>query len=129
MGKKLAFLVIITSLIAGVFLVLKSKNYSDGQDGTNGSNENPVILFVSATCPHCKIVEDWLNDNPIIKEKSGLNIKDIYNNQDNKKQLIEKTGECKINENEGISVPSLYDHGECIIGDQPIINYLQEKYK
>jgi len=86
-----------------------------------------VTLFFGSTCPHCEVVEEWLEANSEVKEKSGLKAKEVYNDRDNSQELAEKAAECKISG--GIGVPFLYDHGECIVGDQPIIDHLEQKYQ
>lgn len=95
----------------------------------NSEGENRVILYYGATCPHCEVVEEWLEENPKIKEKSGLTAKEVYENQKNSRELAEKVRECQIEESAGIGVPFLYDNGQCIIGDQLIIDYLKENYQ
>ncbi len=92
-------------------------------------NETQTTLYYGITCSYCKIVEEWLEENIEIKEKSNIVAKEVYNNQENSKELLERTEECQIGENSGIGVPFLYDNGECIIGSQPIINHLKERYE
>ncbi len=116
----------ITALVLVVFfLVLRGEKKTTASD--DGWSE--TILFVGATCPHCKNVEDWLGKNQGVKEKAHLVEKEVYYNQENAKKLAEKVSACGLETGNGISVPFLFDQGECVIGDQPIIDYLSGKYQ
>lgn len=124
MMKKILPLILVILLVAGFFGLIKWKSVK-----SNSSANQNTILFVSSTCPHCKKVEEWLDQNKSIKEKINLSIKEVYYNQDNSEELSEKANECKIDTKDGIGVPFLYDNGQCFIGDQPIIDYLSQKYQ
>jgi len=87
-----------------------------------------MTLYVGATCPHCKNVEEWLKNNQSIEEKAGLVIKEVYYNPNNNKELLQRASECSI-EKDKVFVPFLYDQGKCLVGDQPIIDYLGSKFK
>ena len=93
------------------------------------TKESALVLYYGITCPHCEVVEEWLEGNPKTKEKSGLITKEVYENQKNSRELAEKAKKCQIEESSGIGVPFLYDNGQCIVGDQPIINYLKKNYQ
>lgn len=97
--------------------------------GNNSEKGKEVILYYGITCPHCEVVEEWLEENTGVKQKSDLIAKEVYQNRENSRELGQKAAECSIDESQGISVPFLYDNGRCIIGDQPIIDYLKEKYQ
>lgn len=121
--------------IFGVFLFKNSKNkpqsvQSETKQMINGDqsvkeNEDKMILFYGITCPHCKVVEKYIADNQI---DSNLEIeqKEVYKNQENANLLIQKGQECELGENIG-AVPLLWTGSECVIGDQPIIDFLNKK--
>jgi len=125
--EKKRVLVFLGLAAAAVFFWQRSLSREEGS--VKGVEENKVILFVGATCPHCRKVETWLKENPVIKEKTGLVVKEVYYDELNAQELQVKAVECGKNERGGIGVPFLYDHGKCVIGDQPIIDYLGEKYQ
>ena len=91
------------------------------------TSEDAVVLYYGSTCSYCKVVERWLEENPAIKESSGLVTKEVYENQENSKELTEKARGCEIEG--GVGVPFLDDSGQCIVGSQPIIDYLGENYQ
>lgn len=128
MKKIILPVLIVFILIGGYFLVNRQKPPAKNP-AVEGNSDSSVILFYGETCPHCKKVEEWLAKNPKIKEKSGLVEKEVYYNQENSKELMAKAKECQSDESQGIWVPFLYDGGKCIIGDQPIIDYLSSKYQ
>ncbi len=122
--RKIIILFLALLLAGGIFLFLKRKPVGRSLGGQNSQ----TVLFVGATCPHCKKVEEWLDKNPQIKNKSGLTIKEVYYDQENASELEKKADECNFNKSRGIGVPFLFDRGQCIIGDQPIIDYLSKNY-
>lgn len=78
MSKELTIFIITSFLIISATLFLKNKSPSDKEGIIKGDNsQNEVILFVSITCPHCKIVEEWLDNKPDIKKKSRLETKEV----------------------------------------------------
>lgn len=130
MKKFLVFLGVIILCFGLAFWFKRSVRTENGE-ATMGINinENKVELFVSEACSHCKKVEEWLDQNVAIKEKSGLTEKEVYYNKENSQQMITRANECQLDTRQGVGIPFLYDNGECIIGDQPIIDYFEGKYK
>jgi len=127
--KKKGLLVLVgIALIGGAYYLGHLKRIESGLVAGESQSEQSVTLFVGATCSHCKKVEDWLSENESVKEKSGITIKEVYYDKKNAQELKNKAVECQIETSQGIGVPFLYDHGDCLIGDQPIIDYLAEKY-
>jgi len=128
MKKQLKALLVAAALIISVVWFFKGRSVPGGEGAIKGdSNLGKVTLFFGSTCPHCEVVEEWLEANSEVKKKSGLKAKEVYNDRDNSQELTEKAAECEISG--GIGVPFLYDHGECIVGDQPIIDHLERKYQ
>lgn len=89
-----------------------------------GISEDEALIFYSSSCPHCKTVAEYLNqnaDNIKIPVRS-LKIDDSKTDGDNIKLALAKVKECEVGENWGI--PLMYHDGGCLMGDQPIIEYL-----
>jgi len=120
--------VIVLILVAG-WLILDSDGSVSSSGETLGESGNSTTLFYGDTCPHCHVVIDWLDKNSNIKEASGVVYKEVYKNQANARMMTQRAEECEINTQNGVGVPFLYDNGQCLIGDQPIIDYLTESYK
>jgi glutaredoxin len=80
-----------------------------------------LTLYYGITCPHCKIVEEFLGQNDP-ENRLGVVQKEVYQNATNAQELTERAKGCGITS--GIGVPFLVADGKCIIGDQPIIALL-----
>lgn len=81
--------------------------------------------FWGDTCPHCKNVAAFMDTWPL-KDKIKIDKKEVYDNQDNAKLLVERAVACKIPKDQ-IPVPFLVTpSGKCILGDQPIIEYFKK---
>lgn len=86
---------------------------------------NQIILFYGDGCPHCEIVDKYIKENKV-EDKVSFTKKEVYNNQKNQKELIEKAKICGIPD-DSIGVPFLWDEEKCFIGDQDIINFFKLK--
>jgi glutaredoxin len=91
------------------------------------SSEEPLVLFYGEGCPHCALVEEYLKKNDL-KNKIGLVEKEVYYNQKNAKELQAKAQGCGLS-TDSIGVPFLWTGKDCILGDQDIINFFEQKIK
>jgi len=119
MPKKLIVPTILFAVIIIFSFSVLSKNKGNSEPGSQ------IILFYGIGCPHCAIVEKYIEENKVKKEISFAE-KEVYYNQSNAKELEEKAKICKIPENE-VGVPFLWDGKKCYIGDVDIINFFKEK--
>lgn len=88
-----------------------------------------VILYWGEECPHCKNVEDYLKSHQEIEKKIKIERKEVSSNKTNAADLQNKAMVCKYDSSKGIPIPFLYFKGECVVGDQPIIDYLKNVTK
>ena len=126
--KIITFLIILTILIGFYFLTSK-------KPASIVSTVNPTsdyILFYGSTCPHCKIVEEFINTNKIT-EKIKIDQLEVYENKNNASLMastVQKVCPDQLS-GEGLPVPFLIDikNNKCVIGDTPITDYLSAKVK
>ena len=88
-------------------------------------NNSTNILFYRESCPHCKIVDEFINANNITS-KLSFEHKEIWSNTDNRNEMITAAKSCNLDLN-NIGVPFLYYEGKCYLGDQPIIDLLKQE--
>ncbi len=127
-------LILITiSLISVVVIGSKQKNSPSvtSNPEIETITPSPVVLdanvfYWGEACPHCHDTIDWMEENKI-NEKVKVIRKEIYENKDNAKELIQNAKLCGINEKE-IGVPFMYTKSQkCLIGTPDITSYLQEE--
>lgn len=90
-------------------------------------NQNAdYVLYYGSTCPHCKIVEQYIKDNDL-EERLGIAEKEVYQDKNNQAEFVKTAGVCGLNQN-NLGVPMLWDAKDkkCYEGDQPIINFLKK---
>jgi len=116
---------IILPIILLVAIFVGYSIYKQMQPGEDTTSDSPIILYYSYSCPHCKIVEDFLAEKNI-SEKVPFSTKEIYKNKENAKELTEKAKLCGISEQE-IGVPLLWDGEKCLVGDKDIIDFFNQK--
>jgi len=105
----------------------KDKNQPRINETTQQENHQPsqIILFYGNGCPHCAIVEQYIEENKI-QDKISFVQKEVYYNQSNAKELEAKAKICEL-PSDSIGVPFLWDGEKCLIGDQEIINFFKQK--
>ncbi len=86
-----------------------------------------TILYYGSSCPHCKIVEQYMDDNKVA-EKMTIEQKEVYGNQANAKEMAAVASRCGLSTNK-IGVPFLWVENKCLVGDVDINNYFKTKLK
>jgi glutaredoxin len=123
-NKVIIFTVLFLIVFVSAFFVLKNKpatnNTDDNQNTSVNINNDQTVLYYSVTCPHCKIVEAYINDNNFTLKSQIVN-KEVSQNEANAAELYAKAKICGIPSDQ-IGVPLLWYKGQCHVGDQPIIN-------
>lgn len=124
MKKHLSLIIILAVVFAAaVFWQLDKKKNSQ----VEGADNSQILLFYSETCPHCLKVEDYIKQNNIA-EKIKIDQKEVGDKfEANNNLMLEKQKECGINQNEIGSIPFLWAPDKCLLGDQPIIDFLGQK--
>ena len=150
-GSTLSTVIIIIVILAlgiGAGIYFAKKKTNNVNSNTNTTNENTngqvsgatsdtrevistpnadIILFYGATCPHCKKVNDFIIANDIDKVVQLQHL-EVYNNKSNLELMKQKLDLCKnLSDSDKGGVPFLYTPDTCIVGDQPIIDYLKAK--
>ena len=94
--------------------------------------EEPKVLSLPSSyeyfwgdgCPHCAVVEEFLNSWEG-KDKVAIDKKETWSNRENANLLNERVKYCNIRPSE-VGVPFLFTpEGKCITGDTPIIDYFK----
>ncbi len=113
------FFIISLLLIGILFLIYLNKP-------TNIPSPEEIVFYYGITCPHCKIVEQWISDNNFT-QKMNITQKEVYENQTNAKELIAVGTLCKIEKQYIGAVPLVYSDGKCYLGDVDSISFLKNK--
>ena len=89
--------------------------------------DESVLIFYSSSCPHCEVVAEYLktNGSSLKVDVRKLKVDDPKTDKANIEIALNKIKECNLKDNWG--VPLLYHKGACIMGDQPIIDYLNQQ--
>jgi len=131
MNKKIFIptILFIAVLIFSFFALSQEKSKNQIQTNELAKEENQpasqIILFYGDGCPHCAIVEEYIEKNRT-KDKVPFAQKEVYYNQSNAKELEAKAKVCGL-PTDSIGVPFLWDGEKCLIGDQDIIDFFKQK--
>ncbi|HNW55768.1 MAG TPA: hypothetical protein PKN62_01690 [bacterium] len=128
MLKRLIILGSLFVLITGFSFYALATHDQHSQPLKGQDNQNPaLILYYGETCPHCKIVEKYIADNKI-DQKLAIAQKEVYNNTANSQELLTRAKSCQL-DTATVGVPFLWTGSDCLIGDQPIIDFLNKQIK
>ena len=117
--QTISLILIAVVLIAGAYFWKVKDVYK------TAASSNEIVLYYGDTCPHCKIVEEFLQTNKI-SEKVSFVQKEVYNNAANAKELAEKAKSCGL-ATDSIGVPFLWDGQKCYTGQTDVINFFKQK--
>lgn len=120
MNKKIIIAAGIFILLSSLMIISSAKNENKQEESSSG-----IILFYGDTCPHCKIVDAYVEENNV-REKVDFVDKEVYNNRANALDLQRKAGICGL-PSKNIGVPFLFDGEKCLVGDKDIIDYFASK--
>jgi glutaredoxin len=120
MKNKIIIAIVIIIVLAGAaFLVFKKNTPSPTIEG--------MILFYRDGCEYCENVDKYVQDNKV-EEKINFQRLEVSKNSGNAQVLVQKAQACGLPTDQ-IGVPFFWDGSKCIVGDQDIIAFFQEKIK
>lgn len=126
--KNILFTSLLLLLIALVFLFfnIMSTEVSEEDnfiDQTNVAVDEELILFYGEGCQYCSIVNNYINENDL-EFKTQLQVKEIYFNEENSSEFDSKFSQCQP-QPPFRGVPLLWHGGFCLMGEQEIVEYLE----
>jgi len=119
--------ILIPAILFCIVTILSIYLLTDKKETTiiPNSEAGSIILFYGDGCPHCALVEEYINQNEV-ETKLYFAKKEVYNNEQNANELAEKAMICGI-PTDSIGVPFLWDGSKCLVGDQDIIEFFKSK--
>ncbi len=108
----------------------KNKTTKVEGESTTHKNESEqkddqIVLYYGQECPHCHEIIEYLNSNKV-SEKINYDTKEVWHNQQNQAEMMEKVKVCKLNPQE-VGVPFLYAEGECYMGTPDVEAYFKKQ--
>lgn len=119
MQKNLLLIIIAIVLVAGALFV--ASYFSKPKIDVSG-----IILFYGDGCPHCENVDKFISENNV-EEKVEFTRLEVFNNKSNAELLAKKAIFCEVDISQGVPVPFLWDGKNCLVGDEDIIKFFQNK--
>ena len=112
---------------ASAFTIIALIKEENASPLPSNSQNAAFVLYYGIACPHCKIVEEYLQKNDP-SNKLDITQKEASGNSANADELVEKGKHCQLSKTELGGVPLLWDGktSKCYVGDQPIIDFLKK---
>lgn len=113
---------VISALVIAILLIASLQS----EQPIPQNNNDTISFYYGITCPHCKKVESFMEENNV---SSTLNIekKEVYLNKDNADELIKIGKKCNLEKDYIGAVPLIYYNKKCYLGDEPSIKFLEQK--
>ena len=92
----------------------------------NDSLPSGIVFYYGETCPHCKLVEEFMASNNATS-RINVTMKESFSNLVNGDELIKIGSYCKLAKENLGAVPLVYSDGKCYLGDTEAINFLKTK--
>ncbi len=112
------FFVVATVIIAALVIIYARMENAPAYLEISGIN-----LYYGETCPHCKNVEVFINENNITS-KIEIIRKEVFLNETNKQEITQVFDFCEIPDDKR-GVPIIYSDGKCYSGEIEAINFLK----
>ncbi|OGK72611.1 hypothetical protein A2459_01315 [Candidatus Roizmanbacteria bacterium RIFOXYC2_FULL_41_10] len=122
-----ALIIILVALFGTLFLVYTATQNSSSVTPLTTLKKDAFIYFYGNTCPHCKELNIWLEENQIAK-KVKIDKKEVYQNKANADQLQQAAKICGL-DTSSIGVPFVYDNGKCYVGSDEAKDLFKKKSK
>lgn len=119
--KVLSLVAIIAVLIVGVVVWGMTSNNA----AAPVANVTGTVYYYGAECPHCKKVNEFLEQNKIA-EKVTFTKKEVWHDSGNAKEMSQAAAQCGLDKKE-IGVPFIFDNGTCLIGEPDVKKFFSEK--
>lgn len=119
--KVLAVVATITVLIVGVIVWGMTSNNANAPV----TEVSGTVYYYGAECPHCKRVNEFLEENKI-SEKVTFTKKEVWHDNGNAKEMTQAATQCGIDKKD-IGVPFIFDNGSCLIGEPDVKKFFSEK--
>jgi glutaredoxin len=119
----LLMVILIAGLMSAVVIGSNNKEKQTSEDKIAELRDGDPIYYYGTTCPYCKVVQEWLDENKV-SETINYTKKEVWSNQVNANELSRVAVSCGLNPTE-IGVPFLFAEGQCLIGAPDIIAYFE----
>jgi len=126
MKKKIIYVLVSLVVIAAAFVGWKAWYAHEVQNSVPASDNAEVVFFYGKECPHCKIVEEYL-DKENVRNKVSFSEREVYHNPENAKLMMDKQQECGLDKSYVGAVPFLWTKDKCFIGQDEIIQFFKDK--
>ena len=98
---------------------------TDDSDADTDDESFSTILYVSESCPDCDEVINFIKKNNLSEDLENQT-KLVKNNTQNYREWLERGAACELERVE-MRLPMLWIEGECYVGRDEIIDFLEEE--
>ena len=127
MNKIAVFLIALVALF-GIYRLVSANTTPNPEVNGVSVEEADIVLFWGDGCPHCEVVEDFIN-NDNVDSKLKIVRKEVWKDRGNQQLMTEYAKKCpEIDTTQGMGVPFAYFNTiqKCQIGDTPIIDQIKQ---
>ncbi len=125
--KKGGKIIFISFLILGLlfWVSYKLKNNQPNKTSQVAQDNSAIILFYGQLCPHCQKVEEFITRNKV-KDRLQFSEREVTFHKANSNLMLQKAQQCGLKK-DNLGVPFLWDDGQCLMGQDKVIQFFQAK--
>jgi glutaredoxin len=123
MDKKIIGIIAAVVVIGGAVIFWGIK--SGQEDSAPAATLTGTIYFYGAECPHCKVINEFIESNKIA-EKFSFVKKEVWHDKTNQQEMSQAAKQCGLDVKK-IGVPFVFDNGQCLIGEPDVKKFFGEK--
>lgn len=123
--KMIAILVgTIVAVVGFIYWGLQDGKQSETQ--TVNDDPNAIVYYYGEGCPHCKVVQDFIDANNITEKVSFVK-KEVWSSKENAAEMGRRAKACGV-QPEGMGVPFVYGgDGKCYMGEPDVTGFFKTK--
>lgn len=126
MKKTLIILPLLLAVVLGGCTVPNSSGGGAVEGVSSSESQSTLILYSSPDCPHCLDLEQYIKENNI-DEKLMIEKRQVGQNfPKHNQELGQRAQECGLPVDK-VGIPFMYADGQCYLGNNQIILYLNGK--
>lgn len=123
MKNTVVFSVIIVLILIGGLVYWGLQDTRSTLEATSDDGAS-IVYYYGAECPHCKDVQDFIDQNGIA-EKVHFVKKETWHNPKNASEMEARAKVCGV-QPEGMGVPFVFSEGKCMIGTPDAIAFFKQ---
>lgn len=126
MAKKIIYAIIALAVLFAAYIGLGYYRSRQAEKAVPASDDAEIIFFYGKTCPHCEIVEEYL-DKENVRSRVDFSEREVYDDPSSARLMMDRQKECGLDKEYVGAVPFLWTKDKCYVGQDDIIRFFKDR--